>query len=284
MPKNLKHYICAFEPDCKGAAQAWAETWEERSTTGKQQTKGYTLEYIQPNRIKTMETNAVLYVHAHGMSPYREDNEPYVESIYTTKATLEGHKNAEQFADWLVEKGLKTEHKILKIAACYSDEFARLLSVELQKKGYDDITVYGYKGELMMLRGRSRGMLAGIAHHDPAIFTNHGNGVWTPDDVKIAGGAIVEKRASNYRVACKNGVMIGDLKLQTEEKIAEDKKELERIEEARKEGVRRHSVRNQAYSREDMKKRPHPEDDPSLKAESSDRASKRGGPQPSSED
>jgi hypothetical protein len=73
----------------------------------------------------------------------------------------EGCVDAKEFAEYLRKKDLNKEHRTLKIAACYSDVFAKKLYEEL-KGDYPNIVIYGYKKALVVCQGVNNGKLAGL--------------------------------------------------------------------------------------------------------------------------
>jgi len=129
---------------------------------------------LKTSEVKAIPIDSVLYVHAHGLSPIGQENRELEQSIQqnVTKDTWIG---AKEFADIIENKWqLNKNHQRLKIAACYTDVFARDLCKALAIRGYNNLTVRGYKGELVLNGGRK---LAGLEHEPaepsrPKLFYN----------------------------------------------------------------------------------------------------------------
>ncbi len=170
----------------KFAAQAWVDKMKE---TGKQYEK------ITPSKIKNIEPGSILYIHAHGLSPLAKDYKPAI--FRTSGASMD----ASELAAYLIDKELKKEHKVLKIAACYSNVLAVELNKELLQHGYNNLTVYGYKEELILLRGKNGGKLAGIKHatdEEHSIFEKYGD-EWEVSDKLITEELKDKHKASKHR-------------------------------------------------------------------------------------
>ena len=92
--------------------------------------------------------------------------------VYTPPASSaepkpeESQFNPKEFATYLENEGLSKSHQIIKIAACFSNEFAKYLQLALTEQGYKDITVYGYYRSFIEPRDIHPNGLANLAGAD----------------------------------------------------------------------------------------------------------------------
>jgi hypothetical protein len=67
----------------------------------------------------------------------------------------------DEFLDFLISQKLNANHKMLKLTACYSDEFAKQLSA-ICERVFPQLTVIGYKDQLLLGQGKDGNILAGL--------------------------------------------------------------------------------------------------------------------------
>lgn len=138
----------------------------------------------KPPMFLKVQENDILMLYCHG-SPNNVSEEPILwlknlknetrEVPETDKAILKSDPKATKVIipldvdytptavlEFLQEQQLNTNHKILKLAACYSENFAKELSL-LCENAFPFLTVIGYKDQLILGQGHNAGMLAGLA-------------------------------------------------------------------------------------------------------------------------
>ncbi len=96
------------------------------------------------------------------------------QALYITSKKAIGFK---EFADLIEIKWKLPKDKIkeLRLAAYYTDQFAQDLANELGQRGYINVDVTGYRGELNVSHGVNGGMIAGLSLDrtiDPSLYWN----------------------------------------------------------------------------------------------------------------
>jgi hypothetical protein len=196
------------------------ETWVETQRMWKKQYSIISEKDFVNHGFRNVSKNDVLYIHRHGSGR----NTVYI-----------GHNeevNAKQFAERLLVGRIPVDTFSLKIAACYSDVFAKELHEELSSQ-YPDLTIYGYRGQLVLNQGERNGKLAGL--NPPFVIKQHDDS-WILNEAEFAKKILNKNsfRAKDHRVSY-------GPQLPEEKKVAED----ERINMAAAELVyQRHSKRS----------------------------------------
>ncbi len=118
---------------------------------------------------RNIDPNEVLYIYCHGFSSNDEkDCEPENTKLWIKNFNKDAKNNSTkksytpaEFLQFLKEQGLNIKHKKLKIAACYSDRFATEL-FKISCDIYKDMSIVGYKGQLIVAQGRFGEKFAGL--------------------------------------------------------------------------------------------------------------------------
>jgi hypothetical protein len=120
----------------------------------------------------SVKENDILMIYCHG-SPstpstvpvlwLKNFNKEPVKDLETNEVTIpkELGYTPEKFLEFLISQKLNADHKILKLAACYSDNFAEQLSTAC-KSTFPYLTVIGYSDQLLLGQGVGGNILAGL--------------------------------------------------------------------------------------------------------------------------
>ncbi len=106
--------------------------------------------------------NVVVLLHAHGLASV----DPNQQALYTDgESKPDQPKSAQAVAKLLDEEWHLPKLGVdeLRLIACYSDGFAQKLAMELGNKGYQNLKIVGYKGELNVNYGINGGTIAGLS-------------------------------------------------------------------------------------------------------------------------
>ncbi len=118
---------------------------------------------------RNIKPNEVLYVFCHGFSSNDEkDCEPKETQLWlknfdkdSNDSSTKKAYNPADFMRFLIEQSLNIKHQKLKIAACYSDKFAIEL-FKISRTIYKDMSIIGYKGQLIVAQGPDGEKFAGL--------------------------------------------------------------------------------------------------------------------------
>jgi hypothetical protein len=180
------HWVLCTDSDRKKPAEDWVGLMTNL--------RGKNYRSLDLKGLGDIGTSDVLYIHTHGYIP----NKAGEQAVSVTQSRRAERYTAKAFAEFLIKNNLNREHRTLKIAACYTDTFAKELQEALSQRGYRNITVYGYRGEVVLAQGKKGGKLAGLV--EPYIVTDGHH--MRLDSVKIAQPGVLDYfRAKNHRVA-----------------------------------------------------------------------------------
>jgi hypothetical protein len=194
-----KHWIVAACNDegTRENVENWVDvrrTWE----------KDYEQLDLSKDTFQKVDPKDKLYIHCHG--GYNKNKQ----------ALWIGENEGKpvtpiEFSKYLKLHKLNSQHEVLKIAACHSDEFAREL-YDILKTDFPKLTVYGYKGQFKACYGKKGGNLAGLV--EPYITKNE-TAHWIVDPIKIRFKGIAEqfqakKHRSGFGPKAENVVTINE--------------------------------------------------------------------------
>jgi hypothetical protein len=145
-------------------------------------------------------------MHAHGLV-VKESEE---QKIFTDKPGAGQPKNAADVAKLLIEWGLVDQVKELHLVACFSDKFAKALAIELGQKGFKNLIIKGYEGEVNVSYGKNGGIIAGMDRdRDPSAYRKNQDGEWEVDLVKIGNSEELKERYAGGKHCKSHSVQLG---------------------------------------------------------------------------
>jgi hypothetical protein len=169
LPRNpdvSKKWFCYVgnENHMKLAAETWADSQRHNNY--------HFLPKSQPIFASVNEKD-ILMIYCHG-SAATPDDKPVLWLKNFDKEEVEDPKTKvisvpkefaytpEKFLEFLKTQKLNPDHKVLKLAACYSDDFAKELS-SICEADFPNLTIIGYREQLVLGQGIDGNILTGLA-------------------------------------------------------------------------------------------------------------------------
>jgi hypothetical protein len=224
-PKEFRsHIVCVLDdaPSVKDNASAWVGARNElfRGLSEEDLPKDAPMPYrlmeaSKSNQplFKDINSDEVLYLYCHGLTGNQNaklhESKIYMKDFSANSGNKKADYSAAMLLDFLIKQKLPSDHKVLKIAACYSDKFAKELS-QLAKDIYPNMKVYGYKGELVVGKGYRGGNLAGFTPEGGMLAKLSGHYVLNSEAFYKDPGNFDRYKASNNRVGFLQGLPVSD--------------------------------------------------------------------------
>jgi hypothetical protein len=101
------------------------------------------------NKLACIDNETILYIFCHGYIENTFDPETALQVNLKSSRKPEIEFSAKEIFKFLKNHKLDKNHKVLKLAACYSERFAQELS-DVCKNYFNNMTVAGYYGELIV--------------------------------------------------------------------------------------------------------------------------------------
>jgi hypothetical protein len=114
------------------------------------------------NKLKDIDNETVLYIFCHGYIENTFDPDLALQINLKSTKMPEIEFSAKELFIFLKNHKLNPKHKVLKLAACYSERFAQELS-EVTKDYFTEMTIAGYYGEFIVNQN-SNYKYAGLVH------------------------------------------------------------------------------------------------------------------------
>lgn len=174
-----RHIVCVLDdsPSMKRQAEAWVDLKNEHYKIIKKyadptEEKPF-YEYMEAKKdsknkfLTNVDPDSILYLYCHGSTENSNNNilaentKLWVKNFDDSDSRKIKEYKPTDLLNFLKDQGLNPNHKILKIAACYSDKFAEGFSIA-SKNDFPQLCVYGYSGQLIVAQGLWGGKLAGF--------------------------------------------------------------------------------------------------------------------------
>ncbi|MES2219097.1 MAG: hypothetical protein V4501_11900 [Pseudomonadota bacterium] len=163
IPKTTKQFMYLLANGEDEMEQA-ADTWRIQQANRRQ-----VIMDSKSNILRHIPGDGILYIHCHTFVD-GENHKPRGTIGGLTKSGDDIEFNSQQLAAHLELKGLSKEHKKLKLFCCYSDSMVDSLFKALNDRGFKQIELVGYKGEVTLL-GHDFHKAAGLSVQQAKIIT-----------------------------------------------------------------------------------------------------------------
>jgi hypothetical protein len=114
------------------------------------------------NKLCGIDTDIIIYLFCHGYIENTFDPDLALQINLKNPKAIEIEFSAKDLFKFLKNHGLDKNHKVLKLAACYSERFAQELS-DVSKNYFPEMTIAGYYGELIVNQ-KCNYKYAGLVH------------------------------------------------------------------------------------------------------------------------
>ena len=160
------------------------------------------------DKLKDIDNDTVLYIFCHGYIENTFDPDLALQINLKSTKIPEIEFSAKELFKFLKNHKLNPKHKVLKLAACYSDRFAQELS-EVTKNYFPEMIIAGYYGEFIVNQN-SNYKYAGLVHESGYLIEENEKQYSIINKGKIEPFAEMVQfyRSHNWRYLFKKGKLI----------------------------------------------------------------------------
>jgi hypothetical protein len=160
------------------------------------------------NKLKDIDIDTVLYIFCHGYIENTFDPDLALQINLKSNKMPEIEFSAKELFKFLKNHKLNPQHKVLKLAACYSDGFAQELS-DVTKAYFTEMTIAGYFGEFIVNQN-SNYKYAGLIHESGYLIEENEKqySIINKSKIEPFTDMIQFYRSHNWRYTFKKGKLI----------------------------------------------------------------------------